>query len=136
MGYIISSNLKDLSELMDTSEQWIVDRTGIEERRFANSNQGPSDLAIPASEEAIKKARINKNDIDFIIFATSTPDHYVPGSSCIFQDKMKIDDSQDLLAMVAFDSYMKLSSKNTSSTESNKLLDKLKKLNETINESL
>tara|TARA_B100001245_G_C22764333_1_gene369734 strand:+ start:61 stop:342 length:282 start_codon:yes stop_codon:yes gene_type:complete len=54
----------------------------------------------------------------------------------LYQDKMKIDDSQDLLAMVAFDSYMKLSSKNTSSTESNKLLDKLKKLNETINESL
>ena len=54
----------------------------------------------------------------------------------LYQDKMKIDDLQDLLAMVAFDSYMKLSSKNTSSTESNKLLDKLKKLNETINESL
>ena len=54
----------------------------------------------------------------------------------LYQDKMKIDDSQDLLAMVAFDSYMKLSTKNTSSTESNKLLDKLKKLNETINESL
>ena len=75
---------------MDTSNKWIVDRTGIEKRRYASPNQGPSDLAIPASKQAIKNAKINKKDIDFIIFATSTPDYYIPGSSCIFQDKMKI----------------------------------------------
>jgi len=49
-----------------------------------------------------------------------------------YQNKMNIDDSQDLLAMVAFDSYMKIFSQNTSSIESNKLLDKLKKINEKI----
>ena len=50
--------------------------------------KGPSDLAVPAAKEAIKKAEINKDDIEFIIFATSTPDHYIPGSSSIFQEKM------------------------------------------------
>ena len=93
LGHYVPENIvtnDDLSELMDTSDQWIVDRTGIKERRFAALNQGPSDLAIPAVELAIDNAKINKEDIDFIIFATSTPDHYVPGSSCILQDKMNL----------------------------------------------
>ena len=94
LGHYVPENIvknEDLSKLMDTSNKWIVDRTGIQERRFASPNEGPSDLAIPAATQAIKKAKINKKDIDFIIFATSTPDYYVPGSSCIFQDKMKLD---------------------------------------------
>ena len=91
LGHYVPENIitnDDLSELMDTSDKWIVDRTGIKSRRFANSNEGPSDLAIPAADMAIKNAKINKEDIDFIIFATSTPDYYVPGSSCILQEKM------------------------------------------------
>jgi len=94
VGHYVPENIitnNDLSKIMDTSNKWIVDRTGIEKRRYASPNQGPSDLAIPASKQAIKNAKINKKDIDFIIFATSTPDYYIPGSSCIFQDKMKID---------------------------------------------
>ena len=73
LGHYVPENIitnDNLSELMDTSDKWIIDRTGIEERRFANPNEGPSDLAIPAVKEAIKKAKINKDDIDFIIFAT------------------------------------------------------------------
>ena len=91
LGHYVPENIvtnDDLSKIMDTSNQWILDRTGIQERRFANSNHGPSDLAIPAVKEAIKNAKISERDIDFIIFATSTPDHYVPGSSCILQEKM------------------------------------------------
>ena len=94
LGHYVPDNIisnDDLSKIMDTSDQWITDRTGIKERRFANSNEGPSDLAIPASETAINNANINKEDIDFIIFATSTPDNYVPGSSSIFQNKMGFD---------------------------------------------
>ena len=94
LGHYVPENVvtnDDLSKLMDTSNEWIVERTGIEERRYANPNEGPSDLAIPAAKEAIKKAKINKDDIDFIIFATSTPDHYIPGSSCMFQEKMNLD---------------------------------------------
>tara|TARA_B100000676_G_scaffold146187_1_gene144533 strand:- start:15613 stop:16605 length:993 start_codon:yes stop_codon:yes gene_type:complete len=74
---------------METSDQWIKDRTGIEERRFANKGEGPSDLAIPAVEMALKNAKLNVEDIDFIIFATSTPDYYIPGSGCLIQHKMK-----------------------------------------------
>jgi len=91
IGHYVPENIitnDDLSELMDTSNEWIVDRTGIQERRFASLNCGPSDLAIPAVESAINNAKINKDDIEFIIFATSTPDYYVPGSSSILQDKM------------------------------------------------
>ena len=93
LGHFLPENIvtnNDLSEFMDTSNQWIVERTGIQERRYAHPNQTPSDLAVPATNEAIKKANISKEDIDFIIFATSTPDHYVPGSSCIFQEKMNL----------------------------------------------
>ena len=59
LGHYLPENIitnDNLSELMDTSDKWIIDRTGIEERRFASPNQGPSDLAIPAAEEAIKSA--------------------------------------------------------------------------------
>ena len=90
IGHYTPTNIvsnDDLSKLMDTSHDWIVERTGIEDRRFAK-DQGPSDLAIPASNLALKKAGLKKDDIDFIIFATSTPDYYIPGSSSIFQDKM------------------------------------------------
>ena len=74
---------------MDTSDQWISERTGIKQRRFVNEGQGPADIAIPAVEIALKDANLTVNDIDFIIFATSTPDYYIPGSGCILQEKMK-----------------------------------------------
>ena len=94
LGHYVPENIvtnDDLSKLMDTSNQWITERTGIQERRFATPNQGPSDLAIPAVKLAIENAKITKEEIDFIIFATSTPDHYVPGSSCFLQEKMHLD---------------------------------------------
>ena len=94
LGHYVPENIvtnDDLSKIMDTTNEWILDRTGIQERRFAKPNEGPSDLAIPATKIALKKAGIKKEDIDFIIFATSTPDYYVPGSSCLFQEKMNLD---------------------------------------------
>jgi len=94
IGYYVPETIvhnDDLSKIMDTSNEWIIERTGIQERRFAGPNEGPADLAIPAAEEAIANAMIKKEDVDFIIFATSTPDYYVPGSSCILQDKMGFD---------------------------------------------
>ena len=75
-------------QFMDTSDDWIQDRTGIIERRFAEKNEGPSDIAIPAVEMALDNAHLTTNDIDFIIFSTSTPDYYIPGSGCLIQDKM------------------------------------------------
>lgn len=78
----------ELSTLMDTSDEWIVERTGIKERRFADEGVGPSDLAIPAVEDALLDAKVTKEDIDLIIFATISSDYYIPGSGCLLQDKM------------------------------------------------
>ena len=78
----------DLSKYMDTSDQWIQERTGIKERRYIESNEKSSDLAIIASQQALESAKLTTKDIDFIIFATSTPDYHAPGSGCILQEKM------------------------------------------------
>ena len=61
---------EDLSKLMDTSDKWILDRTGMQERRFAKQGEGPSDLAIPATEQALEASGLQVNDIDFIIRKT------------------------------------------------------------------
>ena len=78
----------ELSTLMDTSDEWIVERTGIKQRRYADEGVGPSDLAIPAVEDALSDAKVTKDDIDLIIFATISSDYYIPGSGCLLQDKM------------------------------------------------
>ena len=78
----------DLSKIMNTSNEWILERTGIKKRHYVSNKQGPSDLAIPATENALEMAGLSVNDIDLIIFATSTPDYYAPGSGCLLQDKM------------------------------------------------
>jgi 3-oxoacyl-[acyl-carrier-protein] synthase-3 len=76
----------DLMKVMDTSDSWIQERTGIVERRYADPGTGSSDLALPASQAALKEAGIGPEDLDHIIFATSTPDYWVPGSGCLLQD--------------------------------------------------
>ena len=78
----------DLSSYMDTTDEWIQERTGIKERRYVEKGVGPSDLAIPATEQALEAAGLKVSDIEFIIFATSTPDFYAPGSGCVLQEKM------------------------------------------------
>ena len=78
----------ELSSYMDTTDEWIQERTGIKERRYVEKGVGPSDLAISATEQALKVAGLKVSDIDFIIFATSTPDFYAPGSGCVLQEKM------------------------------------------------
>ncbi len=78
----------DLSGLMDTSDAWIRKRTGIQERRYAEPGVSTSALAVPAALAAIKDAGLEKEDIDFIIFATLSPDHHFPGSSSYFQAHM------------------------------------------------
>ena len=78
----------DLSKYMNTSDEWIRERTGIQERRFVEKGMGPSDLAIPATKQALESAGLSVGDIDFMIFATSTPDYYIPGSGCLLQEKM------------------------------------------------
>ena len=83
---IVTNN--ELSHFMNTTDEWIRERTGIQTRHFAEKGVGPSDLAIPAVEKALEEAGLSVDDIDFIIFATSTPDYYIPGSGCLLQEKM------------------------------------------------
>lgn len=80
----------DLTSFMDTSDEWIRQRTGIEQRRWADLKTTNSDLALQASLEAIQHAKINKEDIDMIIYATLSPDHDFPGTGCFLQKKLDI----------------------------------------------
>ncbi|MCA9598048.1 MAG: ketoacyl-ACP synthase III, partial [Myxococcales bacterium] len=73
---------------IDTTHEWIVKRTGIEERHFAEEGVGTSDLALHAAEDAIAAAGIQKTDLDMIVFATLSPDHAFPGSGVYLQQKL------------------------------------------------
>ena len=75
----------ELAAIMDTSDEWITARTGIKERRYAAPGQGTVDLAIPAVEQALEAAEVTVAQIGLIIFATSTPDYYAPGSGCLLR---------------------------------------------------
>ncbi len=78
----------DLAEWMDTSDEWIRQRTGIEERRYAPDDVGCADLAYQASLMAMEDAGVAAGDIDCIILATLSPDYHFPGSACLLGNKM------------------------------------------------
>lgn len=75
----------DLSQMVDTNNEWIVERTGIEERRIADETTAASDLATKAALRAIEDANVKPDEIDLIIVATATPDHVFPSSACMVQ---------------------------------------------------
>lgn len=77
---------------IDTTHDWIVQRTGIEERHFADEGVGTADLAVPAAEEALRRAGLEKKDIDLIIFCTLSPDAVFPGSGVFLQKKLGLCD--------------------------------------------
>jgi len=78
----------DLEKLMDTSDAWIVERTGIRERHFVEGDVGSSDLGIEAARKALVDAGRTPADVDFVIFATTTADYMVPGNGVIVQEKL------------------------------------------------
>ena len=75
---------------VETSDEWIVERTGIRARHFAAADQGASDLAVPAAQAALQAAGRQASDIDLIIVATSTPDMVFPSTAAIVQHKLGI----------------------------------------------
>ncbi|HZX48173.1 MAG TPA: 3-oxoacyl-ACP synthase, partial [Nitrospirota bacterium] len=79
---------KDLEKMVDTSDEWIVERTGISERRIASKDEAASDLAFYAAEKAIKDGGVTSSDIDFIIVATVTPDMLFPSTACLVQNRL------------------------------------------------
>jgi 3-oxoacyl-[acyl-carrier-protein] synthase-3 len=80
----------DLAKLMDTSDEWIQQRTGIKQRHWVdiNSKTGTSDLGLEASLRALEASKTAKEEIDLIIFATLSPDAFFPGSGCFLQAKL------------------------------------------------
>jgi 3-oxoacyl-[acyl-carrier-protein] synthase-3 len=91
-GYLPSNVVTnhDLEKVVDTSDQWIRERTGIEQRHIAVEGETTVDLAEQASRNAIEAAGIDASEIDLIIFATSTPDKIFPSSACILQARLDI----------------------------------------------
>jgi 3-oxoacyl-[acyl-carrier-protein] synthase III len=81
---------EDLAKLMTTSDEWIRTRSGIEERRFADEGVYCSDLALQATQNALADAGLEPEDLEFIIFATLSPDHHFPGTGCFLQAKLGI----------------------------------------------
>ena len=81
---------EDLAQWMDTSDEWIQQRTGIKQRYWIpeEGNVGSSDLALEASKKALERAKWLPEDIDLIIFATLSPDIFFPGSGCLLQHKL------------------------------------------------
>ncbi|MEW6067287.1 MAG: beta-ketoacyl-ACP synthase III [Nitrospirota bacterium] len=79
----------DFEKMVDTSDEWITERTGIKERRISNENQSASDLAFEASKKAIERAGLNADDIDLIIVATVSGDMLFPSTACILQSKLQ-----------------------------------------------
>ena len=89
LGYYVPENIvtnDDLSKIMDTNDEWIQERTGIKERRhIIRGEDTTTSMGVKAAEIAIQRANIAKEDIDFVIFATLSPDYYFPGPGVLVQ---------------------------------------------------
>lgn len=83
----------DLEKLMDTSDDWIVERTGIHERRHIEPGDGNSTavMGCKAAKQALERAKVDKDDVDLIVFATLSPDYYFPGCGVQVQEMLEID---------------------------------------------
>jgi 3-oxoacyl-[acyl-carrier-protein] synthase III len=77
-----------LAKIMDTTDQWIRERSGIEQRYFVEEGTSTSDLGLAAAKKALEDARVEPGEIDYIVFATMTPDYYFPGCGSLLQSKL------------------------------------------------
>ncbi len=92
-GHYLPENIvtnQDLEKLMDTSDEWIQERSGIKERRFVEPGTGSTDLGTMAARAALDEAGWDPDDIQFIIFATLSPDMYVPGNGVLLQNQLDL----------------------------------------------
>ena len=97
LGKFLPENIvtnKDLEKTMETSNEWIIERTGIEERRHIKKgdNEGTASMGVKAAKIAIERAKIKAQEIDLILFATLSPDYYFPGSGVLVQEALDIPD--------------------------------------------
>lgn len=95
VGSYVPTNVvtnRDLEKALDTTDEWIRSRTGIEERRIATDEIDTSDMAIIAAKNALANASLDASDIDLIIVATATPDYPFPSVACLVQEALGISD--------------------------------------------
>jgi len=97
LGKYVPENIvtnSDLEKLMDTSSDWIIERTGVEERRHVvkGDGNGTATMGVKAAKIALERASLKAQDIDFIVFATMSPDYYFPGSGVLAQELLDIPD--------------------------------------------
>lgn len=78
----------DLEKMVDTSDEWISSRTGMKERRIAESGESSSDMAVAAGLKAIEDANVDAKDIDLILVSTATPDYFMPSTAAVIQSKV------------------------------------------------
>ena len=78
----------DLAKLMDTSDEWIQQRSGIKERRYVDDDVTPTDIAEKAALAALEKAGLKGSDIDMLVVATLSPEHFFPGNSAFLQERL------------------------------------------------
>ena len=93
MGYYLPKKIltnQDLEKMVDTSDKWIKQRTGIERRHISNENELPSDMALKASLKAFEQSQLKPEDLDFILIATLYPDQIMPNTACKLQKKLNI----------------------------------------------
>lgn len=91
VGYYVPPRVvtnDELAKQMNTSDEWIVQRTGIKERRYIDDGVGASDLGLKAAEQALERAGLTAKDLDLILFSTLSPDVCFPGSACFLQAKL------------------------------------------------
>ena len=93
LGHFVPDHVvtnQDLTRLMDTSDEWIRQRTGIEQRHFITHDTGPADLALPAAEEALRAAGVKAAELDLILLATLSPDIDFPASAALLQRRLGV----------------------------------------------
>jgi 3-oxoacyl-[acyl-carrier-protein] synthase-3 len=78
----------DLEKMLDTSNEWIVERTGIKQRHILEEGKASSDMGLEAAKKALQKAEMTPGDIDLIIVTTYTPDYTFPTTACLIQDRL------------------------------------------------
>src|SRR5262245_63497193 len=81
-----------LARIMDTSDEWIRERSGVETRYYVEDGTATSDLGVGAAARALEAAGVPREEVDMVVCATMTPDHYFPGSGALIQKKMGLRD--------------------------------------------
>jgi 3-oxoacyl-[acyl-carrier-protein] synthase-3 len=77
-----------MARVLDTSDEWIRERSGVEARHFAGEDEATSDLGVAAAQKALAAAEVKPGELDLVVFATMTPDHYFPGCGTLLQHKL------------------------------------------------